>query len=352
MNLNLFYKESQESEYLESVIKNRIDVFVAEIKRDDILSKYISSFGILWPCARWQWFWFDKNTRSDVDFFVITKSINPIKDKYLKKKFNMIFPKDLDCSLFTWNEKRSYKRPDLMFFEYVTNGLFLHGTPPKQIDFSKISKFEVFRNIVYRSHFFLRLFDIKNGKKVLKYDNERDFLYAYSKIIFLIEEVLLILDGTYVADNFQRKELLKSTEFIHVFWEDFLDEHSEIFNFRYENIIPSDYNNEQYIKRAFILLEKLYCLVFEKLFDGKKERLKKIHPEFISFVSTRIFFTIRYWKFFKKIRCNIFSESFVLLTLKYYWLIQDINTDERIEIERFNEILELCNVAPRFYYKI
>ena len=95
MKLNLFYQKNEENNKLEKQIIDRIKIFISKIKEDKRLKKHILSFWIIWPCARWQWFWFNKKSRSDVDFFIITSTINPSLDSYLKEEFNNIFEKKM-----------------------------------------------------------------------------------------------------------------------------------------------------------------------------------------------------------------------------------------------------------------
>lgn len=348
----LFYNSSEEILSFEKVVYKRIEKFLIEIKKDKILSEFILSFWIVWPCARWQGFWYNYEVRSDVDFYVLTSKINPKYDKYLKKSFNKIFESELDCGILIWNKNRSYKRPDLMFYEYISNWKFFYWDKPFKISFDKISKFEVFRNLIYRSHFFLRLFVLKDWKLVLKDIKDEMFLYYYSKIIFSIEEVILILNWKYIADNFKRKVYIQKSVLPNKLWNEFLKNHNEIFYFRYKNKIPNDFDKDVYIKIIFNFLNIVYDYIFLYFFNSDISKILLIHPNYLSMFSTRIFYSIRYWNLYKKIRLSFFSESFIVLTLNYYHLIKDINLNKNIKKEQFTKVLELCKVAPWFYYKI
>lgn len=352
MKLNLFYNKNKATNELEDTILKRLESFIEKLKNDKKLNNHVLSFGIVWPCARWQWYWSNEKSRSDIDFFALTSQINPSADKYLKNEFDKIFEKKLDCWILIWNKKRSYLRPDLMFFEYVTSGNFLYWTKPEAITFDKISKFEVFRNLIYRSHFFLKMFEIEHGKMILKNKNKELFLYHYSKIIFSIEEVILILTGNYIADNFGRKNRLVDNKLIKLYPNNFLDIHNTIFKYRFDNIIPESFDYDMYINNAFKLLETTYSIIWAELFNNRLDDIKFIHPNLLSHISTNIFFTIRYWNLFRKIRFNFWIESFIKLTLYYYSFIQDINKQETLKKEKLQKILEFCKVSPWFYYKI
>lgn len=352
MELNLFYKKNSQNKKFEETIYERIKQFIKIIEQDKKLSWFIISFWIVWPCARGQWFWYDDRLRSDVDFFAITSKISPSLNTYMKNKFQKVFETELDCALMIANEIHAYRKPDLMFFEYISSGNFLYGKEPQVLPFIEVSKFEVFRNIIYRSTSLLKMVHVRNGKISFKEMDTEKFLYHFSKIIFMVEEIILILKWTYVADNLVRSNLIKEWEEEKFFGEKYKNIHDAMTKFRYENKIPEDFHMQEYLEYSFEILEKSYAYVLQELFEGDIFALENVHPNISSIISTRVFYILRYWESFWKIRMQTLVEPFVKLSIEYYAFLQDIQNEKELQESKLQEILELSAAAPWFYYKI
>ena len=80
---------------------------------------------------------------------------NKIENQYLDLRIH-------DSKKVLFDTIKEFK-PDLMFFEFSNSGKLLYGKNVDRISLDKISRFECFRNIVYRGCFFLSLFDVIDG---------------------------------------------------------------------------------------------------------------------------------------------------------------------------------------------
>jgi len=311
----------------------------------------VRSFGIVGPYARNQ-----QTKFSDVDFYMITKRINPFFEWKIKKKFFECFRdcKGREVSLLIASPT-IFKKPDLMFFEYTNSGKVLFGEKIKPIPIERISRFEAFRNIIYRSCFFLEQFEVKNGKLQLKKNIKKElFLYNYSKVIQCVEEVCLLLTREYVADNFKRSMLIKRNVFAKQI-PNFIKEHQKIHLFKYENLIPKDFSKETYTRKAFFYLQRVYEILFKELFDCKNldcKKFNKIKAPFPSCIGTRLFFTLNWLKQTKQIKIHLFSEPFVCLTKKFIQFVIDFNSGKSLERELLEEILNYWKCAGWFYYYV
>ena len=85
----------------------------------------------------------------------------------------------------------------------------------------------------------MSLFTFKNNELVLKTTKSDKFLYYYSKVIFSIGEVFLLLEGSYVSDNFKRNALLSENKYVGEIPE-FITVHEEMHNFRYFGKYPKE----------------------------------------------------------------------------------------------------------------
>lgn len=344
-----FYVQNKKTRAIEERTEKLAKQFIEVVERDDKLKRYVRSFGIVGPCARGEGFYFDDKIRSDIDFFVLTCFINPAFERRLLNKFESVFGRNSDYSCLV-GSPNSLKRPELFFFEFTNSGLVLYGEKLKPVSIARVSRFEGFRNIVYRGCFFLGLFDVVDGRLVLKKDiGKEEFLYYYSKVIFAIGEIFLLLDRTYVANNFERERQVKNSRFGQII-DGFALEHEKMHKFRYECEIPKDFDYEVYVNRAFLCIEKTYEILFDELFGGDLRKFRKVHPNFLTMITNRIFFTWRYFKLYKKIRFELLTEGFVRLNLLNYELIKKVNSGRSVSEKEIVEILQLWRCAGWFYY--
>jgi len=337
-----FYIQNKETENIENKINDWIKKLILEIKKNKYLSKYILNFWLVWPTWRWQGFYFSNSSKSDFDFYFITNFINPFLASKISNLVKNIFNKDLDCSaliVFKW----IFKKPDLMFFEYSNSWMQLYWEKIKAIPLDKISKFESFRNIIYRSCFFLNLFKFKDSKLVLKEKDKEKYLYYYSKVIFAIWEVKLILKNKYIADNFKRNEIIKDID------ASLFEEHNKMHLFRYENIIPNDFDFKTYTTKAIELLNNIYNELFNNLIS--KDDLKTIHPNLLSRIVNKVLFIKNYKSKYNKFEIN-FEEDFIVLILKHFDLIEKLNNKKTVTNKELETVLNYWRTASWFYYMI
>lgn len=330
-------------------INLKINELLKKINSTNYLKKYIKSFGIVGTFARKESFNYKNKIKSDIDFYVITNFINPFFESKFKKEISIIFGNEYDASLLIASPT-IFKKPDLMFFEYTNSGKVLYGEKLKPISIKKISKFESFRNIIYRGCFFLSLFGVKNNKLKLIEKDKIKFLYYYSKVIFGIGEVFLILNKTYVANNYKRNELIKKNKFAKLLNE-FIKEHNNMQRFRINNKIPLDFNFNTYTKKAFYYIEKCYEIMFIEMFNNDLNKFKKIKSSGISLFSSRFFFTLNNFKEYKKVAISI-NEPFIDLNIKFYNLSKKYNYNKKIYSTELKDILRYWKTAPWVYYYI
>jgi len=339
-----FYKNNKEIEKIELNTNKKIDEFLKIIKKNKKLSKNIITFGLVGPCARNQAFYINNKVKSDFDFYLVSNKFNICLEKKIKNIFYDIFKDENNYSLH-YISPSIFKKPDLMFFEYTNSGKVLYGKKLKKTDINKISRLEVLRNIIFRETHFLKLFKLKNNKLILNENvKKEEILYGYSKIIFSIGEVCLILDKTYSADNIKRNNLIKNNKYAQKI-SGFIKEHEKMQEFRYKNKIELDKN---YLNKSFIFLDKIYNIIFNEL---KIKNIRKIKTSGLRYIWNQLFFTLNYYKQTKKIKI-LFIEPFIKVTLLNYELIKKINNNEEIDKKLYNEILIYWKIAPWFYYKI
>jgi hypothetical protein len=322
--MKLFYGKKKD---IEDKISERADKFVSLIHKDKKLKKFVKVFGITGPAGRGQ----ASFGKSDVDFCCITNTLNPLKERYLLKKFYECF-KDIkyDISLLTFAPS-IFKRKDLMFFEFATSGNFLYGKVNRDVKIRDIPKWEGIRLLTFKGDPFLAHIGT---------DKEE---YYFSKLVLGIGESFLLLDNTYVADDFKRKDLvLKNKYALKV--SGFTELYKKAFDYRYSG---KNLGVNNLTKEGLKLWRTAWKIYLENYFNcSYKDALKKLRmvkPSFTQRIGTRIFYTLNYWKYFKKIRF-CFKEPFiqeVLMIQKYF-----NNPSDKLK----RKITESWKVAPRFWF--
>lgn len=335
-----FYKKTPITEEIEAKTDKKIKEFLNIIKKDKKLQKYILSLGIVGPAARKQNFYFNSKVMSDIDFYVISTRISPPSERYLRKTFRKTFKDMKLCSLLIASPT-IFKRPDLMFFEYTNTGKVLYGRRLKPISINKISRFECFRNIAYRGCYFLNYYKEKKKDTV-------KFLYYYSKIIFAVGEILLILTKQYKANNFERNNLIKKNKPAKKL-KGFIKEHQKMHDFRYNNKIPKGFLFSKYNNKALIYLKQGYDIISNELFNQrfvKAKEFKRIHPNILSSIVNKFFFTLNYYQNTKKVRIHLIREPFIELNILFYKAITTLDNKD------IREALNYWKSAGWFYYKL
>jgi hypothetical protein len=339
-----FCKNNQETREIENQTQSKIKEFLQILNKNKRINKYVKIFGIIGPCARREGFYFNKEIMSDIDFYVITNFINLKLERILHEKFNKVFKNTKMYSILI-NSPTIFKKPDLMFFEFSNAGKILYGKKLKKININKIPRYESYRNLIYRSCFFLSLFNVKKGELILKKIDKELFMYYYSKVILSIGEVFLILTKEYVANNKQRNKLIEKNEFAKKI-KGFIDEHERMQKFRETGKINQKINFNSYTKKGFDYLSAAYdILVYE---TGGYEKIK---AKGITFFSNRILFTLKTWNSYKKIRIHISKEPFMKLTGMTDKLIQNISLNQKVNIKYFKKILQYWKTAGWLYIK-
>jgi len=333
-------------------IDRKINEFLSKIKSNTNFKNYIKTFGIVGPCARGQGFYLNNNVKSDIDFYAVTEFINPFLQTKLLKEFYKIFDKNNASLLIA--SPTIFAKPDLMFFEFCSTGEVLYGKKLKPLSINKISLFEVFRNIIYRSCFMFSLFKIDRNNKIVfnkKILNKDIFLYYYSKVIFGLGECFLLLNRTYVADNFTRNELIKNNKFA-ISISEFIEEHQKMHDFRYalKKGLHNKLNEFEYIDKAFNFIKQSYDIISKELFGCKQisncKQFRKIKAKKLSFISTRVFFILDYFKAYRKIKINLIEEPFVKLNLILYDFVSKKKNNEKAR----KKIFEYWKTAGWFYH--
>jgi len=363
-----FYQQNEKTKAIEADINEKIKSFVSYIEKTPWLKKSTISFGLVGPCARGQGFYHNEDARSDFDFYLLSNELNLEKEKRAKKAFFEIFKNqkpslqveskrlqvkhDEDVSLH-YISPTIFKRPDLMFFEYIESGKAFYGKKINKISIERIPKFEGFRNILFRSCVFFSLFDVNNGKLKLKENVAKErFFYGYSKVIFSIGEVFLLLERNYVADNFRRNEIIKESKHAKRL-KNFIEEHEKMNKLRYSShtfSLEKEFKRkDEYISYAFKVLEQGYDILISELFKGSINELKKTSARGIRKIWNRLFFMKRYFCMTKKLRIPK-GEPFVELILMAYEFIRKANRDKGIRKEELENILIYWKIAPWVYF--
>jgi len=327
--MKLFYGKKRK---IEKEIEKKCLEFVSLINKDKKLKKFIKVFGITGPSARGQ----ASFGNSDIDFYCITNSLNFFKEGYLKKKFDEYFNKiDYEISLLSFAPSILNKK-DLMFFEFATSGKILYGDLKNKIFIGQIPKWEGIRLLTFK------------GNPFIAYLNEIDKIeYYFNKLIFGIGEAFLLLKNDYIADDFERYKRVMKNDYAKKL-TGFLKFYKKAFEYRYENN-KQNFEIEKLKEKGLFFLKEAWKIYLEKYFNCEYSKsvkiLKLIKPSFKSKIATRLFYTINYWKYFKKLRFMFWKESFIeeiIMIQKYL-----NNSNETLR----KKISESWKVSPRFWYK-
>lgn len=351
--MNFFYNKNAENIELEKKINLKIIEFIDKFSNNIIFKDYILSFGIIWPSARGEWFYITKEIRSDIDLYLVTNYISLKKSKQIQELFNSIFENELDVSLLFFSPN-SFKKPDLMMFELTNSWVCLYWKKLEAIDFKNISKFESVRNLVYRWFYFLDNFEVINNKLILKNDISKEkFLYWFSKVVFALWEVWLILDWSYTASNFNRAKNVNNCKLLkNIDW--FLNLHNLMHNFRFENK-DIDFKYEEYSQIWFNFLLEWYKLIFKELFNSdsfNSKNFKYIKATWISFFSNRILYFINMFLNYKIIKIYLLKEPFIDFVLDYISFLEKMINWKKIYKEEFELLKINWKTSPWIYYKI
>lgn len=258
-----------------------------------LFSGYVRTIGIQGPCARGEGLYVSEYVRSDVDFFVVTSSINPLKERKLRRLFEQCF--DKECSLLVYSPT-IFKRPDLMFFE-ATRGKHLGGERLSPVPIQRISKFEGFRNLIYRGAFFLEA-DSRGA-------SAEELAYAYSKVVFAAGEVCLLLEGDYCAGLKERNRRVKKSPLARELG--IVKEHEKMQNFRETGKVPSVDTSA-----AYGILRKSMDLMIERIADGDIRNLSRLHPNWASSLVNKVLF------FFRTGKVHLVKEPFIRSIENFY----------------------------------
>ena len=226
-----------------------------------------------------------------------------------------------------------------MFFELVNSGITYYGKNNQKIPIKKVPLWEGIRLLTFKGNPFLSSFSKKGYSK--------EFHYYYSKLLLGIGEALLLLDQTYVADNFKRYDLVMGNRFSQKI-PGFIVEYQKAHKFRYFNYTFKEKNN--LIKEKGInFLKHSWNIYLNHYFSTNPLRIKnllqKVRPLTIKEkIGTRIIYTFNYFKMFKKIRFCFFSEPFI----KEIVMIQKYLNSKGDKLRK--EIVMSWKASPRFWY--
>ena len=319
--MKLFYKTNSK---IEKKIDLKIKKLLYEIKKNKTLKKYVKIFGLTGPAARGQ----ASSKGSDIDFYCITNCLNPFHEKKLKKVFFEVFSDfKIEVSLLVFAPS-IFKKPDLMYFEFTNSGKIFYGSLNQKISINKIPLWEGIRLLTFKGDPFLASFDTG------------EFHYYYSKLLLGIGEAFLVLDRTYVADNFKRHDLVLKNKYC-LGIEGFMEEYQKAHDFRYNGYVFKG----ELKKKGLLFLKKAWQVYLkEYLGDNYLVRLRKIKPLTLKErVGTKVFYTINYWKMFKEFRVA-FKEPFIREILMLQKYLESENDTLRLEI------IKSWKATPRFWY--
>ncbi|MFH1212429.1 MAG: hypothetical protein V1659_05905 [Candidatus Woesearchaeota archaeon] len=334
--MRLFHDKGFQAEN-ERLILPKIISFLKTIREDKILKKYVRVFGITGPAARGQ----ASSKGSDIDFCCITKYLNPFHERHLNKKFKECFAESkIEASILIFGPS-IFKKPDLMFFEFVNSGKILYGSIKRKLSIADIPKWEGIRVLCLKGNPFI----------VYQKSPSKEFDYYYTKLLFGIGEALLLLDSEYVTDDFERYNLVlknRHAKKIPVF----LEQYRLAQKFRYSDYSfrASQAEKKKRKEKGLLFSRYAWKVFLEEYFDcsyeESLEKLRRIKPaKFKERVGTRLFYTVKYMQFFKKIRFCIIQEPFIreILTIQKYLA----KPDEKLR----KKIIESWFAAPKFWYK-
>ena len=271
--MRLFYQNNKKSKKIEERVEKGVEEFLKKIKKKR-LSNYIEVFGLTGPAARGQATIYG----SDIDFYVITKSLNLKKEKKLRTIFNNVFKeREIEVSLLTASPT-IYKKPDLMFYEFIHSEGFLWGRPrisKDELTIKMIPKWEGVRLLTFRIDPFLNTIKIRQKGIEIK-TNKPD--YYYSKVIQGVGEAFLLLEDKYKADNFERLKLIRKSKYAKQLG--IIKEFEKLFNYYVDKLKNpiTGYVDLGEIKKIMLKFEG----ISEDLFDKYvKEILKRRRNKYI-----------------------------------------------------------------------
>ena len=205
--MRIFYQRNKKTENIEEKIEKKTKIFLDKLRKKGFID-FIEVFGLTGPSARGQATIYG----GDIDFYFISKAINPIKEGKIRKLFEEIVRvKGIETSLLSASPT-IYKRPDLMFYEFIHSNGFVYGKPrisKRDLPIKRIPRWEGVRLLTYRINPFINSFRIRKDIEITT--NKPD--YYYSKIVQGIGEAFLILTNKYSADNFKRLNAMKKNRY-------------------------------------------------------------------------------------------------------------------------------------------
>ena len=347
--MRIFYQRNKEARKIEQYIQGKIDEFIEKIKRNKLFN-YIEVFGLTGPAARGQ----ATIHGSDIDFYTITKSINPLKEAKLRRIFEEIFHSNIvETSLLTASPT-IYKKPDLMFYEFIHSGGFLLGRPKiskNELNIEKIPRWEGVRLLTYRIDPFINTFRVAKRGIEIKTDKPD---YYYSKVIQGIGEAFLLLEDEYKADNFERLKAIRKSKYAKQLG--IIKEFEKAQEYRYKGK-PIGRNSRLLYNRAISISRKALVLYLQEYLKVEsieeiKKELRKIHPSLVTLISTRLFFIRDYYKTKKRVKLPLKIEPMIEELIWLIDLLQFLDKEKygaKVEELRRNIVL-YWKIAPRFWY--
>ncbi|MFC1648306.1 hypothetical protein ACFL1B_02495 [Nanoarchaeota archaeon] len=322
----MFHNDKNKGKEVERLSKT----FVKVIGRNPRLKRYVMVFGVSGPAARGQ----ASPRGSDVDFYCITNYLNPRSERYLRSEFDQVFgASDVDCGIMVVAPS-VLKYPDLPLYEFTSSGRVIYGKLPRKVSIKEIPKWEGARLLCFKGDPFIAAIEKGNLE------------FYYSKMLLGIGEAFLVLEGNYVADNFKRYDRVLKSELVKSM-PGFTEEYKKAHKFRYEGY---NYKSKaQLKKKGLFFLQKAWRIFLTSYFDtdykDALEQLQHVKPlTFKQMLGTRVFYTIQYWRFFKKIRFTL-SEPFT----REIFMLQEYLQEGKDEDLR-KKIAESWLAAPRFWY--
>lgn len=319
--MKYFYDTKKYDDAIDASIK----VFIEKIKTTKKLHEYVDTIGITGTAARGQAY----SKGSDIDIYCITKYLNPLHEHKLQKVFASSFSNiKIDHSLLVFAPS-VHNKPDLMYYEFTHCGIKLYGNMPDKISINKIPQWEGIRLLTFKGNPFLA--SLHTNK----------FDYNYAKLLLGIGEAFLVLNRTYVADSLLRQKKVVQNKILQNI-EGFIEEYNTCCQYKFHQKM-FDTTKEARIKKGLVILQKAWDLYLRQYCDSNQVQLKKIKPSPLQQIASRLFYTINYYKYFRKIKVTL-SEPFI----KEIQLIQEYLNTEDEKLRR--KICESWKVSPRFWY--
>jgi len=347
--MRLFYQNNKKSKKIEERVEKGVEEFLKKIKKKR-LSNYIEVFGLTGPAARGQATIYG----SDIDFYVITKSLNLKKEKKLRTIFNNVFKeREIEVSLLTASPT-IYKKPDLMFYEFIHSEGFLWGRPrisKDELTIKMIPKWEGVRLLTFRIDPFLNTIKIRQKGIEIK-TNKPD--YYYSKVIQGVGEAFLLLEDKYKADNFERLKLIRKSKYAKQLG--IIKEFEKTQEYRYKGK-PIDKNSKLLYNEAISISRKALVFYLKEYLKAEsieeiKKKLRRIHPSLITLISTRLFFIKDYYKERRKVKVPLKIEPMIeelIGLIDLLNLLGEKKYGTKTE-ELRRKIVLYWKIAPRFWY--